>query len=56
MSAERVAELALKALVRSKRDRVLSLGGNALVAMGRWFPNMTDRILAWTIKPPNDSK
>ncbi len=56
MSAERVAELALKALVRSKRDRVLSLGGNALVAMGRWFPNMTDRILAWTLKPRNDSK
>jgi short-subunit dehydrogenase len=56
MSAERVAELALKALFRSKRDRALSLGGNALVAMGRWFPNMTDRILAWTLKPPNNSK
>jgi short-subunit dehydrogenase len=56
MSAERVAELALKALVRSKRDRVLSLGGKALVAMGRWFPNLTDRLLAWTLKPRNDSK
>jgi short-subunit dehydrogenase len=55
MSAQRVAELALKALVHSKRDMVLSLGGKALVAMGRWFPRMTDRFLASTVKIRNDS-
>jgi len=51
MSPDRVAQLALKALVRSKREMILSLGGRALVAMGRWFPGLTDRILATTLRP-----
>lgn len=54
MSPDRVAQLAIKALVRSKRDMILSLGGRALVAMGRWFPGLTDRILATSLRstPP----
>jgi short-subunit dehydrogenase len=51
MSPERVAQLALTALRNSKRDMILSLGGKALVAMGRWFPGLTDRILAKATKP-----
>ncbi len=46
MSPERVAQLAIQALVRSKREMILSLGGRMLVAMGRWMPGITDRILA----------
>jgi len=46
MTPERVAQLAIRALVRSKREMILSLGGKALVSMGRWFPGITDRILA----------
>ncbi|MEQ1825515.1 MAG: SDR family NAD(P)-dependent oxidoreductase [Pirellula sp.] len=45
MSAERVAELAISALVRSKREMILSLGGKALVWAGRLFPRLTDRVL-----------
>ncbi len=45
MMPERVAQLAISALVRSKREMVLSLGGNALVWAGRLFPRLTDRIL-----------
>lgn len=49
MSPERVAHLAIQALVRSKREAILSITGKALVAMGRWFPSLTDRILAKTL-------
>lgn len=45
MSAERVAQLAISTLVRSKREMVLSMGGKALVWAGRLFPRITDRIL-----------
>ena len=45
MMPERVAELAISALVRSKREMVLSLGGKALVWAGRLFPRLTDRVL-----------
>lgn len=45
MSAERVAQLAISTLIRSKREMILSLGGKALVWAGRLFPKMTDRIL-----------
>ena len=45
MQPERVAQLAISALVRSKREMVLSLGGKALVWAGRLFPRLTDRVL-----------
>ena len=45
MLPERVAQLAISALVRSKRELVLSLGGKSLVWAGRLFPRLTDRIL-----------
>ena len=45
MSPERVAQFAISALVRSKREMVLSLGGKCLVWAGRLFPRLTDRIL-----------
>lgn len=46
MSPDRVAQLALLALVRSKREMILSWGGKAFVALGKWLPGLTDRILA----------
>ncbi len=46
MTPEHVAKLAISALVRSKREMILSLGGKALVWCGRFFPTLTDRILA----------
>lgn len=52
MSPEQVAAKAISALVRSKREMILSLGGKALVAMGRWLPSLTDRVLAKTIATP----
>ena len=45
MPPERVAHFAISALVRSKREMVLSLGGKCLVWAGRLFPRLTDRIL-----------
>ena len=45
MSPERVAQLAISSLVRSKREMILSLGGKALVWAGRIFPRLTDRLL-----------
>ena len=45
MSPERVAQLAISALVRSKREMVLSFGGKALVWAGKLFPLLTDRVL-----------
>jgi short-subunit dehydrogenase len=45
MSADRVAQLAVSALVRSKREMILSIGGRALVWAGRLFPRLTDRLL-----------
>ena len=45
MTPERVAQLAISALVRSKREMILSLGGKGLVWAGRLFPGLTDRIL-----------
>jgi short-subunit dehydrogenase len=45
MSPERVAQLAIRALVKSKRDMILSIGGKALVWLARLFPSLTDRIL-----------
>lgn len=45
MSPERVAQLAIRALVKSKRDMILSIGGKALVWLARFFPSLTDRIL-----------
>ena len=45
MLPERVAQLAISALVRSKREMILSLGGKCLVWAGRLFPRLTDRIL-----------
>ena len=46
MSADRVAQLAVSALVRSKREMILSVGGRALVWAGRLFPRLTDRLLS----------
>jgi short-subunit dehydrogenase len=48
MSPQRVAQLACRALIRSKRDMILSVGGKTLVTMGRFFPNLTDRFLRET--------
>jgi hypothetical protein len=48
MSPERVAQLACRALIQSKRDMILSFGGKALVIMGRLFPKLTDRLLEKT--------
>lgn len=48
MSPERVAQLAIRALVKSKRDMILSFGGNLLVWLGRFFPRLTDFILTRT--------
>lgn len=45
MSSERVAQLAISTLVRSKRELIVSLGGKALVWAGRLFPRITDRVL-----------
>jgi len=45
MSPEQVAKRAVSALVRSKREMILSLGGKALVWAGRLFPRITDRFL-----------
>jgi short-subunit dehydrogenase len=45
MRPERVAQLAISTLVRSKREMILSLGGKGLVWAGRLFPTLTDRIL-----------
>ena len=45
MSSERVAQLAISTLVRSKREMIISLGGKALVWAGRLFPRITDRVL-----------
>ncbi len=45
MSPERVAQLAIASLVRSKRERIVSLGGKLLVWAGRWVPGLTDRLL-----------
>ena len=45
MLPERVAQLAISALVRSKREMILSVGGKSLVWAGRLFPRLTDRIL-----------
>jgi short-subunit dehydrogenase len=45
MTPERVAEYAIQALVRSKREMVLSVGGKMLVWAGRFFPRLTDRVL-----------
>ncbi len=45
MRPERVAQLAISTLVRSKREMILSLGGKGLVWAGRLFPRLTDRIL-----------
>jgi short-subunit dehydrogenase len=45
MPAERVAQLAISTLIRSKREMILSVGGKALVWAGRLFPTITDRIL-----------
>ena len=45
MLPERVAQLAISALVRSKREMILSFGGKCLVWAGRLFPRLTDRIL-----------
>ena len=45
MTAEQVADAAISVLVRSKRERILSWGGRLLVWAGRFFPNVTDRLL-----------
>jgi short-subunit dehydrogenase len=46
MSPEQVAEAAIRSLVRSKRESILSLGGKSLVWANRFFPGLLDRILA----------
>jgi short-subunit dehydrogenase len=46
MSPERVAELAIASLVRSRRDSILSWGGKGLVWLSRLFPSLVDRILS----------
>jgi short-subunit dehydrogenase len=45
MEPDTVAKIAIASLVRSKRERILSLGGKLLVLSGRWFPSITDYIL-----------
>ena len=56
MSPEQVAAKAISALVRSKREMILSLGGKALVAMGRWLPSLTDRILEKSLPKTPEAK
>jgi short-subunit dehydrogenase len=51
MEPDAVARLAIASLVRSKRERILSLGGKLLVWSGRWFPSLTDAILTRSIAP-----
>ncbi len=51
MEPDTVARLAIASLVRSKRERILSLGGKLLVWSGRWFPSLTDAILTRSIAP-----
>jgi len=46
MSPERVATLTIRAIQKSKRRLILSLGGRALVSASRWFPGIVDRILS----------
>ena len=44
-SAERVANKVLAALRKRRREMILSPGGNALVWLGRLFPNLADELL-----------
>jgi len=46
MSPQRVATLIIRAIERSKRRLVLSVGGRLLVSASRWFPGIVDRILS----------
>jgi short-subunit dehydrogenase len=46
MSPQRVATLTIRAIERSKRRMVLSVGGRLLVSASRWFPGIVDRILS----------
>jgi hypothetical protein len=52
MDADAVARLAIASLVRSKRERILSLGGKLLVWGGRWFPSLTDSLLGRMLSKP----
>jgi len=45
MTPDEVARSAIRSLVQSKRERILSWGGKLLVWGGRWFPGLTDRLL-----------
>lgn len=49
MEPDAVAKLAIASLVRSKRERILSLGGKLLVWSGHWFPSWTDTMLGRSI-------
>ncbi|AMV35537.1 Putative oxidoreductase SadH [Pirellula sp. SH-Sr6A] len=54
MSADQVAEEAIRVLIRSKRERILSWGGRMLVWLGRFFPRLTDWFLErFAIPKPN---
>lgn len=44
-SAERVAGKVMSALRKRKREMILSPGGNALVWLGKLFPNLTDELI-----------
>ncbi|MFN7731731.1 MAG: SDR family NAD(P)-dependent oxidoreductase [Pirellula sp.] len=56
MSPEAVARIAIASLVRSKRERIMSFGGRALVWLGRMFPSLTDRLLqASLVRGPSQS-
>ena len=46
MSSESVAKLTVRAIERSQRRVILSLGGRALVSASRWIPSIVDRILS----------
>lgn len=52
MDADAVARLAIASLVRSKRERILSLSGKLLVWSGRWFPSLTDSLLGRMLSKP----
>ena len=56
MSTDDVADAAVKVLVHSKRDLVLTVGGKFLVWAGRLIPGLTDRLLARFGMPSVDAR
>ncbi len=45
MSAEKVADYIYEAVVKRKRDLILTMQGKMVVLLNKWFPAMMDRIV-----------